>query len=328
MLRLPVRTPIVSWLILVMGMLSLGGLGCGGKRQASVPTERQQRIQRMQDFAQEKGFPKTGNFRRGAPDKEAYFLCYYTRPFALPDSYDDLGYRETKSSDCGLDGDAYDVYFHKVEAVAFENTPVTASLEEASEERALMVAAHEDIHEDPQLDRLPHPVAEAASTLLGMLTAAAFAEREGDMQTATRLTGDAAIYNRKAIHVNAMHARLRSLYEEHRQGRRGRDETLAAKERAFEEAAKECAGFGTGHSINPCLPANNNAGLAFDHSYTRWYPQLYGLYQASGADLDAFLAELRGMGRLPRRNLDVIAQRIRARTEALQDKHVSGAPKM
>jgi hypothetical protein len=307
---------VVVWLTLPLALLA--AFGCRRQHDTETPTERQQRIQRMQDFAQEKGFPRTGNFRRGATGKEAYFLCYYTRPFALPESYDDLGYRESDARGCGLDESAYDVYFHKVEAVAFENTPVTASLEAASEERALMVAAHEDIHEDPQLDRLPHPVAEAASTLLGMLTAAAFAERDGDMQTATRLTGDAVLYNRKASAVNPLHARLRRLYERHRKGELGREETLQAKQAAFADASAACAEFGQGHSINPCLPVSNNAGLAFDHSYTAWYPQLYALYQAAGADLDRFLEELRGMGKLPRRDLDGIARRIDERTEALR----------
>src|SRR5690606_25846296 len=136
--------------------------------------------------------------------------------------YDGLGYRESDSSGCDIDASKYDVYFHKVEAVAFENTPVTASLESATEERALMVAAHEEAHEDPQLERLPHPVAEGASTLLGILTAAEFARKEGDTQTTTRLSGDAVMYDKKARAVNALHARLRDIYAQHRAGKLSR----------------------------------------------------------------------------------------------------------
>lgn len=298
-------------------LLPLVLIGCARRQSAEPPTERQQRIGRLQDFSSEKGFPRTGNFRRGAPGKEAYFLCYYSRPFELAESYDDLGYRESDAQGCGIDESKYDVYFHKVEAVAFENTPMTASMEAATEERALMVAAHEEVHEDPQLERLPHPVAEAASTLLGMLTAAAFAEREGDTQTATRLSGDAVLYNKKAIAVNELHSRLRKVYEEHRAGKRNREEAIQQKALLFEEAARTCAGFGVGHSINPCLPVSNNAGLAFDHSYTRWYPQIYALYQATGADLDRFLEELRGLGSIRRRNLAAFSQRIEERVAAL-----------
>ncbi len=302
--------------MLVVALL-LCAAGCA-RRDAVVPTERQQRIARLQDFSNEKGFPRTGNFRRGAPGKEAYFLCYYTGPFELPDSYDDLGYRESDASGCHLDAAAFDVYFHKVEAVAFEDSPITASLEAASEERALMVAAHEEVHEDPQLERLPHPVAEAASTLLGMLTAAEFARREGDTTTATRLTGDAVLYSRKAASVNALHEELRALYASHRAGKRTRQETASEKARLFARVADECASFGTGHSINPCLPAPNNAGLAFDHSYTRWYPQLYQLYQACGEDLDLFLAELRALGTATKRRLPEFARQLDARKEALR----------
>jgi hypothetical protein len=290
--------------------------GCARNHSVQAPTERQQRIGRLQDFSEERGFRRTGNFRSGAPDKEAYFLCYYAPKWELPDSYDDLGYRESKTSGCGIDESKYDVYLHKVEAVAFEDTPVTASLEATTEERALMVAAHEEVHEDPQLERLPHPVAEGASTLLGILTAAEFARKEGDIQTATRLSGDAVMYHKKALFVNALHARLRDLYAKHRAGKIGRTEIASAKEAAFAEAARECATFGVGHSLNPCLPVSNNAGLAFDHSYTRWYPALYRLYLACGSDLDEFLRELRSMGNLPRRNISAIAKRIEERTAA------------
>ncbi|MCU0226731.1 MAG: aminopeptidase [Bryobacterales bacterium] len=302
----------------VLLLVALAVLGGCAKRNTSPPTQRQQRIARLQDFALEKGFPRTGNFRRGAPDKEAYFLCYYTRPFALPDSYDDLGYRESSASGCNLPAGAYDVYFHKVEAVAFEDTPVTASMEAASEERALMVAAHEEVHEDPQLSRLPHPVAEAASTLLGFLTASEFARREGDLVTATRLSGDAVLYARKAEMVNRLHRELRALYAQHRQGQRDRQETLVAKQRLFARAEEECAGFGRGHSIHACLPASNNAGLAFDHSYTRWYPPLFALFQACQADLDTFLKELRALGGAGKRDLPAFARRLQTREEELR----------
>ncbi len=301
--------------VLLLIVLALA-TGCG-RRDATPPTQRQQRIARLQDFSQKKGFPRTGNFRRGAAGQQAYYLCYYTQPFTLPDSYDDLGYRESSAGGCNLTPENYDVYFYKVEAVAFENTPVTASLEAATEERALMVAAHEEVHEDPQLERLPHPVAEAASTLLGFLTAAEFAQLEGDNVTATRLSSDAVLYARKAASVNALHQELGALYAAHRSGKLNRLETLTAKERLFDRATQECAAFGTGHSINPCLPAANNAGLAFDHSYTRWYPPLYDLYQACGADLDRFLVELRALGTASKRDLPGFARRLRSRIAAL-----------
>ena len=311
-----------STTLLLFGLVAATVLtGCASHRAArdqaaASPTERQQRIGRLQDFTEEKGFKRTGNFRRGAPDKEAYFLCYFAPKWKLPDSYDDLGYRESDARGCGIDEKKYDVYFHKVEAVAFENTPVTKAMEEAPEERALMVAAHEEVHEDPQLERLPHPVAESASTLLGILTAAAFAQKEGDIQTATRLSGDAVMFQKKSVAVNALHAKLSSAYEDFRKKRISQTDIEKIKAEAFAQASVECKTFGRAHSVNPCLPASNNAGLAFDHSYTRWYPQLYRLYEACGSDLNTFLEELRSMGDLPRRNLNAIASRIEERIRA------------
>ena len=37
-------------------------------------------------------------------------------------------------------------------------------------------------------------------------------------------------------------------------------------------------------SFNKCLPVQNNAGLAFDATYTRHYPLLYELFWARGQD--------------------------------------------
>lgn len=283
----------------LLALVTLALLGsCARRATASAPanaapTERQQQIARLQDFAAEKGFPRTGNFQKADPRRNAYFLCYFTTPWNLPDDYHGLRYRERDERGCGLDDRKYDVYFHRVEAVAGENAPVTQAMEEASPERALMVAAHEEAHEDPHLERLPAPFAEAATTLLGMLTAAEFALKEGDLATATHLSSDARLYARKARAVNALHAALRTLYQEHRAGKRNRAETATRKRQLLEAHAVECAAFGRGHSINPCLPASNNAGVAFEHTYTRFYPLLYELYESTGQDLDRFLSALR-----------------------------------
>lgn len=282
---------------LVLGLLLLPFLsGCGKRNQASPPTERQRRIARLQDFSHEKGTPRTGNFQRADARKTAYYLCYSTEKFTLPEDYDGLRYKESDERGCKIDEAKYDVYFHRVEAVAMVNTPVTQSLEEASGERALMVVAHEEAHEDPRLQRLPSAVAESATTLLGILTAAEFAKYDGDIATSTHLFEDARTFSRKAEAVNSLHAKLRTLYAEHRAGKRGRQETAAEKERLFAGHADACKSFGNAYSINPCLPASNNAGLAFDHTYTRVYPLLYTLFTARGYDPDVFRRDLRRLG--------------------------------
>jgi hypothetical protein len=205
----------------------------------------------------------------------------------------------------------FDVYFHRVESVAGEDAPVTQALEDASPERALMVAAHEEAHEDPQLERLPAAYAEAASTLLGMITAAEFALRDGDAVSATHLSADARLYARKSQAVNALHAALSALYAEHRAGKRNRAETAARKRELLEGHAAECAAFGRGHSINPCLPVSNNAGVAFEHTYTRYYPLLYALYESTDHDLDRFLKALRALGSERSTDLGAVEARLR-----------------
>lgn len=303
-------------------LLLVCAYGCARRNASTAPTERQRQIARLQDFSQEKGMPRTGNFRRADARKAAYFLCYSARKWELPEDYNGLRYKESDERGCRIDEQKFDVYFHRVEAVAMVNTPVTQSLEEASDERALMVAAHEEVHEDPQLQRFPRAVAESATTLLGILTAAEFAMRDGDTAAATHLSEDARTFNRKAQEVNALHARLRALYAEHRAGKRSRSETAEEKTRLFTEHASACKAFGNAHSINPCLPASNNAGLAFDHTYTRVYPLLYSLFEANHFDLDAFLRTLRGLGEElakegPRgRQIARVEQHIRAKIAA------------
>lgn len=284
-------------LLLVPGLLLLAlNFSCSRRHTVTTPTERQRQIARLQDFSQAKGTPRTGNFQRVDARKTAYFLCYSTGKWTLPDDYNGLRYKESNAFGCKIDPHKYDVYFHKVEAVAKVNAPVTRSLEEATDERALMVVAHEEAHEDPHLERLPSEVSEAATTLLGILTAAEFAEHDGDRVTATHLFEDARTFRRKAEAVNALHTTLRTLYSEFHARKRTLAETIAEKERLFDEHATKCKNFGRAYSINPCLPASNNAGLAFDHTYTRAYPRLYALFEACEYDTDTLRRELRELG--------------------------------
>ena len=192
--------PLFAFLLLLLAL----ALGCGRRDASAPPTERQRQIARLQEFSQEKGMPRTGNFRRADPRRSAYYLCYSTGKWELPEDYSGLRYKESDEHGCRINTVKYDVYFHRVEAVAMVNAPVTQSLEAASDERALMVAAHEEAHEDPQLRRFPAEIAESATTLLGILTAAEFAMRDGDTATATHLSEDARTFSRKAEAVNEL----------------------------------------------------------------------------------------------------------------------------
>jgi hypothetical protein len=46
-------------------------------------------------------------------------------------------------------------------------------------------------------------------------------------------------------------------------------------------------------SFNRCLAANNNAGLAFDETYTKYYPMMYRLYLEEGRRLKPTLDALK-----------------------------------
>jgi hypothetical protein len=46
-------------------------------------------------------------------------------------------------------------------------------------------------------------------------------------------------------------------------------------------------------SFNKCPAAMNNAGLAFDNTYTRQYPAMVDRYQRAGANTKATILDLR-----------------------------------
>ena len=46
-------------------------------------------------------------------------------------------------------------------------------------------------------------------------------------------------------------------------------------------------------SFNKCPAAMNNAGLAFDRTYTRHYPMLHDLYTLLGNDTSTLVATLK-----------------------------------
>ena len=52
----------------------------------------------------------------------------------------------------------------------------------------------------------------------------------------------------------------------------------------------DCAGT---VSFNKCPAAMNNAGLAFDRTYTRHYPLLHDLYTRLGGDTAALVSTLK-----------------------------------
>ena len=232
-------------------------------------------IQQLKTVEESAGFKPTGNFARADPRITAYYRCYYTAKLELPESYDGLKLREGNEQGCTLDEKKYDVFFYRIEAVASGQAPVTQSLAQASTERLAMVVPHEDFHD--QVRRLPDLIGEAAATLVGFLTGAA-ALNEPAL--------DADLFARKAEMVNRYFDRLSAIYKSARGGAISRRATREEKQKLLDTLERECAAIEPSpRSFNRCVPVANNAGLSFDHSYTKYYPLLYRVYVNCGKDL-------------------------------------------
>lgn len=232
-------------------------------------------IQKLKNVEQSVGFRPTGNFKRVDPKITAYYRCYYTGKLELPESYDDLKLREGTKNGCVLDEKKYDVFFYPIEAVASGHTPVTRSLESATPDRQVMVVPHEDFH--AQIKGLPDRIAESAATLVGFATGAA-AMNEAPL--------DADLFLRKAEMVNRTFDTLSSVYKRARHGALSEGAAREVGRRLLDSARRECTAITPNpRSFNKCLSADNNAGLAFDHTYTKFYPLLYSVYLGCGKDL-------------------------------------------
>jgi hypothetical protein len=231
-------------------------------------------IPKIKSVEQDAGFHPTGNFTRADPGTTAYYRCYYTGKLDLPESYNDLRLRQGTKNGCALDEKKYDVFFYPIEAVASGHTPVTQSLASAAPARVAMVVPHEDFH--AQITDLPDRIAEAAATLVGFSTAAVA------MDGAPL---DADLFLEKAEMVNRTFDRLSAVYQRARRGELSERAAREEQRRMMGEFDRECAMISSSRSFNKCLSADNNAGLAFDHTYTKFYPLLYRVYLSCGKDL-------------------------------------------
>lgn len=274
-------------------------------------------IRALKDHQQSLGIPPTRNFHIRSGAREAFFRCYYTGKLELPDSYDELKFAEGAAAGCAIDTDRYDVFFYPAEAVADGEAPITPSLASAAPERQAMVVAHEDLHQ--MLERLPVHVAEAATTLAGFLTAADFARRHWGESSpqAQALAGEAELFLAKAAVVNSFHSRLRELYERVRRGELDGRDALELKERIFRELERECLAIEPEpRTFNRCPAALNNAGLAFDYTYTKHYRLVWELYEALDRNLARLLETVLELARRPGNERETLAALERAIREA------------
>jgi hypothetical protein len=197
-----------------------------------------------------------------------------------------------------VDPDEYDVFFYPIEAVASGAASVTPALVNAPLERVLVVVPHEDFHNQAEARKPSPELSEAAATLIGFLTAAEFAREKFGASSPVfqNLNGESRLFLQKARIINLYYDKLSDLYSAFRSRRITREAALVRKDELFAELRRECAAIGPDPvSFNKCPGALNNAGLAFDRTYSRHYQIMFDLHGL--LDQDA-RATIRGLKKL------------------------------
>lgn len=232
-------------------------------------------IGELKAFEEAMGGAPTGNFLSYSTRLVSDERCYFTGKLQLPEFYSSLHLIREDGDRCASRAGDFDVFFYPVQAVASGEETITVALAEAPVERMLVVVPHEYFHNQSEARKAPTEVAESAATLVGFLTARAFAKEKfgEDSMTFRRLAKDAELFLRKSLIVNVYYERVSELYRMFRDGTLTRDATLAGKARLFADLQQACSAISPDPvSFNKCPAALNNAGLAFDQTYTRHYP--------------------------------------------------------
>jgi len=291
------RTSISAASVLVL-LTASGCASTGSAALASAPpgaAPARQIIAALKAYELRVGFAPTGNFARSTatpfPGR-----CYYTGKLELPASYRELRLRAAVDGRCDLDESEYDVFAYNLEVAATGQSRVTPALEGAALERLLMVVPHEDFHNQPEISAASSESAEAAATLVGFIVAAGFARGQygAESAIAQRLATEATLFRQKAAIVNDYAGRLDDLYRSYQAGAISREEALDEKSRLFDELMRACTATESAPvSFNRCPAVSNNAGLAFDRTYTREYTALVDLEAQFGGNVDRTVAGLR-----------------------------------
>jgi hypothetical protein len=275
-------------LTLVLVALLAGFAAATDTPQKPSATDRKDLVSAVKRLEKKLGFRQTRNFHKESAESAVAYRCYYTGKLELPDSYAELQLVAGTKSGCTVDTQKYDVFFYPLDAVASGKTPVSAALAHESVERFLVVVPHEDFHANKELRKLPAAWGEASATLIGFLTATEVARQKfgEDSVIYQNLQREPELFARKAEIVNRYHAQLSQLYAAARAGQISERDALAQKQQAFEEIHQACTAISPNpKSFKRCLAADNNAGLAFDKTYTKYYPMMYQLYVTEGRAL-------------------------------------------
>ena len=293
-------------------LASVAGAACGSGRPAPTlepASPRQAVIAELQAFGQGLGIERTGNFQRFSGARDAVYRCYFTGQLDLPASYEALQLVEPDEPTCPVDETMYDLFFYPIEAVASGSSPVSPALTNAALERTLVVVPHEDFHNQPETARASFDVAEAAATLIGFVAARDFARAtygdESDVFQRLDREGDRFLL--KSHIVNGYYRRLNDLYGAYDAGEFTREDALASKAAIYADFDRECSASEPAASFNTCPAVMNNAGLAFDSTYTRHFPTWFELYESLGRDARAAIAAFRRvLATAPRSETDLI----------------------
>ena len=187
-----------------------GVIGCGGHLPPQVtPLPKAwftgtEVIGDLKEFAESLGGDRTENFRSSSTRLISDERCYFTGKLQLPEYVSHLRLVREDQARCTSRADQFDVFFYPVQAVASGDETITVSLSEAPVERMLVVVPHEDFHNQAEARKAPAEAAESAATLVGFLTARAFAmKRFGADSVAFRLlANDVETFLRKSSIVN------------------------------------------------------------------------------------------------------------------------------
>jgi hypothetical protein len=284
-------------------LIAAAAVGCAGKvRTEVVPPSPPAHvigvevIGELKDFGESLGGDATDNFLRQSDRRTADNRCYFTGKLQLPEFYNSLRMIREDGERCAERGNEYDVFFYPVEAVASGEEAITVSLAEASTERVLMVVPHEDFHNQREATKAPTEVAEAAATLVGFLTASGFAKEKfgRDSATSRTLDRDADLFRRKSLIVNQYYEKVSGVYRALRSGALTPAQALERKAQVFADLQHACSAITPDPvSFNKCPAAMNNAGLAFDRTYTWHYPMLHDLYALLDKDTATLVAALK-----------------------------------
>jgi hypothetical protein len=253
-------------------------------------------IAEVKDFLVSLGSHATDNFVQHSDRIISDNRCYFTGKLQLPEFYSSLSMVREDGERCAARSNEHDVFFYPVQAVASGEEVVTVSLAEASPERVLVVVPHEDFHNQSEALQAPTEVAEAAATLVGFLTASGYAHQRfgAESPMARGLARDADLFLRKSLIVNQYYEKVDGLYRDFRSGTLTEEQTIERKHGLFDELLESCSAIAPDPvSFNKCPAAMNNAGLAFDRTYTAHYPMLHDLYTLLGSDATELVSTLK-----------------------------------